>query len=144
MPPVMFTYAYLQMVQFQLMEMAGVEREQCRPALMCVCSERQWLLWRYHIGLHVLENKHCNNDYKLCIQDCHHPTAVKYGVTFTKKFFFKIISRGNYLILIIYLNKFKFWQSCLLVNSSYNLELWTRMVEVLLNYIRAAALFLSP
>ncbi|KAJ7377563.1 hypothetical protein OS493_028548 [Desmophyllum pertusum] len=29
-----------------LMEMAGMEREQCRPALMCVCSERQWLLWR--------------------------------------------------------------------------------------------------
>ncbi|KAJ7330221.1 hypothetical protein OS493_022744 [Desmophyllum pertusum] len=29
-----------------LMEMAGMEREHCRPALMCVCSERQWLLWR--------------------------------------------------------------------------------------------------
>lgn len=28
------------------MQMARVEGEDSRPALMCVCSERQWLLWR--------------------------------------------------------------------------------------------------
>ena len=32
---------------FQLMEMSRLDGELGRPALVCICSERQWLLWRY-------------------------------------------------------------------------------------------------
>jgi len=35
-----------------LQKMASIDGEQCKPAVVCVFSERQWNLWR-----HILENK---------------------------------------------------------------------------------------
>ncbi|CAH3042528.1 unnamed protein product, partial [Porites lobata] len=45
-----------------LMEMSRLDGELGRPALVCICSERQWLLWRYCRCLAFITSVHTYSD----------------------------------------------------------------------------------